>query len=69
MALTEQTIVNQVTVLPAQSAIQVQWANRILRDGEVVSETYHRRAYGQEQQAEFEAEVDGAAAYVAAVGW
>ena len=69
MALTEKTIINQITVLPAQSAIQVQWANQVLRDNEVISETYHRKAYMKEQQAEFEAEVTGAAAYVIAAGW
>jgi len=69
MALTEQTILKQVTVKPAQSAIEVQWANQISRDDVVISETFHRKAYTQEQQAEFEAEVEGAAAYVAAVGW
>jgi hypothetical protein len=69
MAFTEQTILNQVTVLPAQSAINVQWANQVLRDDEVISTTYHRKAYVKEQQAEFEAEVTGAAHYVTAVGW
>ena len=69
MALTEQTIIKQVTVKPTQKAIEVQWADQILRDGEVISETYNRKAYGQEQQAEFEAEVAGAAAYVTAAGW
>lgn len=69
MALTEKTILNQVTVLPAQSAINVQWANQVLRDDEVISTTYHRKAYTKEQQAEFEAEVTGAATYVTAVGW
>lgn len=69
MALTEQTIIKQVAVLPAQSAINVQWANQVLRDDEVISETYHRKAYTKEQQTEFEAEVTNAGAYVAAVGW
>ncbi len=69
MALTEKTIIKQVAVLPAQSAINVQWANQVLRDDEVISETYHRKAYTKEQQAEFEAEVTGAAAYVTAVAW
>lgn len=69
MALTEKTIIKQVSVLPAQSAINVQWANQVLRDDEVISETYHRKAYTKEQQAEFEAEVTNAGAYVAAVGW
>ena len=69
MALTEQTVLKQVIVLPAQSAINVQWANQILRDDEVISETYHRKAYTKEQQEEFKLEVTGAAVYVAAVGW
>ena len=69
MALTEQTVIKQVTLLPQQNALNVQWATQILRDGEVVSETYRRKAYTQELRAEFEAEVDGAASYVTAVGW
>jgi len=69
MALTEKTIIKQVAVLPAQFAINVQWANQVLRDDEVISETYHRKAYTKEQQAKFEAEVTGAAAYVTAAGW
>ena len=67
--LTEQRILKQVTTLPAQSAVQVQWANQILKDGVVISETYERKAYGQEQKAEFIAEVEGAAAYVTALNW
>jgi hypothetical protein len=47
----------------------VQWANQVLRDNEVISETYHRKAYTKEQQAEFEAEVAGALNYVTAAGW
>lgn len=67
--LTENTIIKQVAILPNQSAINVQWANQILRDGEVISENYHRKAYTAEQKAEFLAEVEGAAGYVSAVGW
>ena len=69
MALTEQRIINQVTVLPSQNAINVQWADQILRDGEVISQTYHRKAYGPGQQAEFLAEVEGADAYVNLIDW
>ena len=69
MALLEQTIIKQIAVLPEQNAIQVQWANQILRDGELISETYKRKAYGQGQQSEFEADVPSASSYVAAVGW
>lgn len=69
MALSEQRILKQVAILPAQSAVNVQWANQILRDGELVSETYERKAYTAEQKAQFEAEVEGATAYVTALGW
>jgi hypothetical protein len=69
MALTEQRILKAVTVKPSQSAIEVQWADQILRDGEVISEQYHRKAFGPGQQSEFEAEVEGAAAYVGLVNW
>jgi len=67
--LTEQRILKQVTTLPAQSAINVQWANQILRDGEVISETFERKAYAVEQKDDFLAEVEGAAGYVAVLGW
>jgi len=69
MALTEQSILKQVSILPAQNAVNVQWANQILRDGEVISETYERKAYTAEQKDEFSAEVEGAANYISALGW
>ncbi len=69
MALTEQRILNQVTVLPNANAINVQWLNQILRDGEVIQQQYHRKAYGPGQQAEFLAEVEGAENYVGLIQW
>lgn len=69
MALTEQRILKQVTTLPNQSAVNVQWANQILRDGELVTETYERKAYTADQKAEFLTEVEGAENYIAALGW
>lgn len=69
MALTESTILKSVTVRQDVSTIEVCWVNQILRDGEVVSETPHRKAYSEDQRTEFEAEVEGAAAYLAAAGW
>lgn len=68
MALTEQKILKQVTILSSGSA-NVQWANQILRDGEVISETYERTAYGVDQKDQFLAEVAGAENYIAALGW
>ena len=69
MALTEQRILKQVSILPNQSAVNVQWASQILRDGEVISENYERKAYSADQKADFLAEVEGAQAYVTAMGW
>ena len=69
MALTEQKVLKQVTVLAQQSAANVQWANQILRDGEVITETYERKAYTQDQKDDFLAEVEGAAGYIAVLGW
>ncbi len=60
MALIEQRVLKQVTILSQQQAANVQWSNQILRDNEIISEQYERKAYTQEQQAEFLAEVEGA---------
>lgn len=69
MAITEQRIIKQVSVLPATGAINVQWANQILKDGNVLTETYERKAYTADQKTEFLAEVEGAVSYATAVGW
>lgn len=42
MALTEQTIIDRLEVL-ADGSVQVREAKQILRDGQVVSQTFHRR--------------------------
>lgn len=41
MALTEETVVDRIEVLE-DGQIQVRTATRVLRDGEKISETYHR---------------------------
>ena len=69
MALTEQKVLKQVSVLPQQNAVNVQWANQILRDGEVISEQFERKAYTAEQKDEFLAEVTGAQFACDALGW
>lgn len=69
MDIIEKRVLKQVTILPQQNSINVQWADQILRDGEIVNELYHRKAYSHEQVAEFSAEVEGAAAYMTAIGW
>ena len=66
---TETRVLKQVAILPTQNAANVQWANQVLRDGEVISETFERKAYTADQAAEFATEVEGAASYMAALGW
>lgn len=66
---TEQRVLKQVAVLPAQSAVNVQWSNQVLKDGVLLTETYERKAYTADQKVEFEAEVEGAANYITALGW
>lgn len=69
MALIEQRVLKQISVLPLSKTIDVQWEDQIVKDGSVISEQYHRKAYSEKQKDEFLAEVENAAPYVAAVGW
>lgn len=69
MALTEQKVLAEINCLQQANAIQVRWDNQILRDGEVISSVPHRKAYSVDQKTEFLAEVEGAEAYVTAMGW
>jgi hypothetical protein len=69
MALIEQRVLKQISVLPLSKTIDVQWADQIVKDGTVISEQYHRKAYSANQKDEFLAEVESAAFYVSAVGW
>jgi hypothetical protein len=69
MALTEQRVLKSVQVLSQQSAVNVQWASQIWRGDELVTETYERKAYTADQKDDFLAEVEGAEAYIAVLGW
>ena len=69
MALTEQRVLNQVTLLPRIGAINVQWSNQIIRDGEVITEEYERKSYSKEQKDMLMEEVEGAEQYISAIGW
>lgn len=58
MALTETRVIKQIAILPAQNAINVQWANQIVKDDNVLSETFERKAYSVvDQLPQFSAEV------------
>lgn len=69
MAIIEEKVLSQVMALPEQSAFNVQWTNKVIKDGVVIAENYERKAYTQDQEAEFLAEVDGAEFYAQAIGW
>jgi hypothetical protein len=63
MPLSEKRILASVTINHKVGAVEVCWSDQILRDDQVISEQNHRKAYGAEQLAEFEAEVEGAESY------
>jgi len=53
MALTEDTIVDSIDVLP-DGQIQVRKANRVFRDGEEISKSYHRHVVAPGQDLSLE---------------
>ena len=69
MALTEQKILKSVEVLSSINSIQVEWANQVLKDGEVISSIPHRSSYMAGEQERFLAEVEGADKYVGLIDW
>jgi hypothetical protein len=69
MAFTEQRVLNQVTVLPEQSAINAQWLDQVLKDGVVIASTPFRKAYTVDQKDELLAELDKAEYYVSILDW
>ena len=70
MALTEQRVLASVNHNKMSDALEVTWADQILRDGEVIASTAHRCAYTREQKALFEQALGAdAVAYVAVAGW
>jgi hypothetical protein len=70
MALTEQRVLASVNHNKLADALEVCWADQVLRDGEVIASTAHRCAYSREQKVLFEVDLGvDAAVYVAAAGW
>lgn len=68
MALTEQTFLASVEVLPQINAVNVRWDKQVLRDGEVIVSEPFRRAYGRYEREAFLADVPNGAAYADAAG-
>lgn len=70
MALSEQRVIKKIEVLVQDNTIQVQWADQILRDEDVVSETYHRQAFAPADKDLFIAALgEMAHGYINAAGW
>lgn len=68
--LTEQQILKSVEVLAQTNAINVLWEDQILRDGEVISVSNFRRAYGAGQRVQFESDLGAdASKYVELIDW
>ena len=68
--LTEQQVLKSVEVLAQANAINVLWEDQILRDGEVVSASNFRRAYGAGQREQFESDLGvDASKYVELIDW
>lgn len=53
MALSEQRVLAEITVLTEMNAINVKWEDRILRDDEVISSAPFRRSYSKQERAAF----------------
>lgn len=68
MALTEETVLAGVEVLPLLNAINVRWEYRILKDGEVISSENQRRAYSEFERAQFLLDVPDGEVYADAAG-
>ena len=69
MALAESTTITEVTVLPAESHLQVKRSDVVTRDGKPISCTDRYRLFSVEERDDFAAQVPNAQAYITAVGW
>jgi hypothetical protein len=68
MALSEQTVLASVEVLPQMNSVNVRWDKQIMRDGEVIVSEPHRRAYGRYEREQFLADVPSGEAYADSAG-
>ena len=59
----------ELTHLPAENTLQVKWRIRVTKDGEEISSKDHYKLYTADQYNDFLAEVEGAEAYIAVLGW
>ncbi len=65
----ERIVLSSVDLLVEKNCINVKWLVQVLKDGVVISEIPNRKAYSEDQKAEFLAEVAGGQKYIDAIGW
>lgn len=67
---TEQRILQSVTHQVVANALEIEWRDQVLRDGVVISDTPHRRAYMEDELLQLQADLGAAAdGYAAVAGW
>lgn len=69
MALEEQRILKSVTIDHKNACLNVCHADQVLRDGEVIAETLHRRVYYSQDRAGLLLEVADGDKYADLMGW
>lgn len=67
--LEEVLLLSQVSVQYETNTINVQWQNQVKKKGAVIAAVPHRASYSAKDKARFLAEVPGAEAYIAIMGW
>lgn len=65
--LSEKTTQDTITI--SSDSVSVRWKNSILRDGEEISSSYHRKAYTRDQYNELVNEVENGLEICNMLGW
>lgn len=69
MAFAKEVRLRSVEVLPESNAVNVCWINRVYEDEILISESFVRSVYTNENMPEFLEDVLGAEHYAQALGW
>lgn len=69
MALSKEKVLESVELNIPGNTASVKWSNNIVEDGVVLTSVPHRCCYAAEHKDQFLADVEGAEAYVAILGW
>lgn len=69
--LTKRRVLRQFTVNLQANTLEIQWTTQVLEDGAMLAETFHRKAYAEEQSLELDADLSAEAAIKmrSVMGW